>query len=200
MSARCRCCGIAVEGQIRERVRVCMGCDDCDGLHGDKLQGILAMAVRDGKLAPYTALARLLIDDAQMTGRTVWRETSPGRADLTIPDPPPPWLIICGRALARGEVPDIKGVVDAVLLRYIPGRATPSALASLRRDLSDALRFIDPDIMDVYVTATMDELEPGNLRIEIKAKTPTIGTVVTPSSGPAVEIPADILSRPRGSA
>lgn len=199
MSAiRCRCCGIPVTGP-RAQFRVCIGCDLCDELHGDKLQGILAMAVRDGKIAPYTALARLLIDDAQLTGRAVYIEREAGGvADLRIPKPPLPWLIVCGRSLARGQTPDVKSVVDAVLVRYIPGSSAPHRMAELCLELRDALQFVDPDIMDVEVTTTRDVIDPGNLRIEIKARTPTLGSVVANATD--VDIPADILSRPRAEA
>lgn len=197
--ARCRCCGINVEGPVRSKVRVCVGCDDCDGLHGDKLQGVLWMAVRDGKLDPYVALARQLIDDAQLTGRSVYIDRGNGTADLRIPDPPLPWLIVCGRALARSEMPALQTIVDAVLVRYIPGKATGSRMAALRAELGDALRFVDPSIMDVEVTTELDHLEPGHLKIVINAKTPTLGAVIDTGAAD-VEIPADILSRKRAEA
>lgn len=183
----------------RAQFRVCVGCDQCDELHGDKLQGILAVAVRDRRIDPYAALARLLIDDAQLTGRTIYiPRADGGLADIYIPDPPPPWLIVCGRAIARGSMPDMQSVVNAVLVRYIPGTSSPHRMAALRLELRDALQFIDPEIMDVEVTTTQDVLDPGNLRIEIKAKTPTLGSVMAGATD--VDIPADILSRPRAEA
>lgn len=178
---------------------MCIGCDDCDALHGAKLQGVLAMAVRDGKLAPYTAVARQLIDDAQLTGRTVYVEREGGGiADLQVPDPPPRWLVMAARSLCRGELPDFQTLVDAVLARYMGKSNTPDVLAEMQRELGDALRFVDSSIMDVEVSATMSSLDPGNLRIEIRAKTPTMGA--TMPGGEDVEIPADILSRPRAEA
>lgn len=199
---RCRCCGIpitAADGQVRQQLRVCIGCDNCDELHGAKLQGVLSQGVRDGKIAPYTALARAMIDDAQMTGRTVYVVREGRVADLIIPDPPRRWLVMAARAMARNEMPDLQTLVDAVLGVYIPGQSTPARMAALRSELRDALQFVDSSIMDVEVTTTMDMLEPGHLRIEIRAKTPTLG-VVTSGPGADVEIPADILSRKRAEA
>lgn len=195
---RCRCCGITVSGDVRSQVRVCMGCDGCDELHGAKLQGILYMAVRDGKLAPYTAIARMLIDDAQLTGRLGFIVRDGRVADLTIPDPPPRWLVVAARSLARNEQPDLQSLVDAVLGRYIPGRVTPDLLAALKLELRDALQFVDPSIMDVQVTTDRDALDPMHLVITIQARTPTLGTVVAGAAD--VDIPPDIMSRPRAEA
>lgn len=194
---RCRCCGIGVDGP-RAQFRVCVGCDKCDELHGARLQAVLYMAVRDGKLAPYTAIARAMIDDAQLTGRAVYIARNDGTADVFIPNPPPRWLVMAARALCRNEQPDLQTLVDAVLARYIGGRNEPALMAEMRLELRDALQFVDPSIMDVEVTATMTHMDPGNLRIEIKARTPTLGTNMPGAAD--VDIPPDILSRPRAEA
>lgn len=194
----CRCCGVAIVGDAtRLQVRVCVDCDQCDELHGAQLQGVLLKAVSDGKLAPYTAVARAMMDDAQLTGRIVHVVIN-GRADITIPNPPRRWEVMAARSMVRGELPDLQTLVDAVLGCYIPGRNTPDRMAAMRLELRDALQFVDPSIMDVEVSTVMDALEPGNLRIEIKARTPTLGTEMP--GAPDVNIPADILTRKRAEA
>ncbi|HUS27591.1 MAG TPA: hypothetical protein VMZ53_03760 [Kofleriaceae bacterium] len=188
----------AAYGAIRMQLRVCIDCDTCDQLHGAQLQGVLFKAVADGNLAPYTAIARAMIDDAQLTGRIV-HDVKEGRVvDITIPNPPPRWMVAVGRAMARGEQPDVQTLVDAVLARYIGGQNTPALMAEMRIELRDALQFVDPSIMDVEVSATMTALDPGNLRIEITAKTPTLGS--TMAGADDADIPPDIMSRPRAEA
>lgn len=227
---RCRCCGIGVTGP-RAGFRVCIGCDQCDELHGAKLQGVLALAVRDGKVPVWTAIARQMIDDAQLTGRTVYEVPeqwcSIGQyeakcakcgfvvfvgadatieehmkackmgADLTVPNPPPRWLVAAARMVCRREGPDVQTLVDAVLGCYIPGKPTTALLEKMARDLRDALQFIDPEIMDVRVETERDVLEPDHLKIFVQARTPVLGATL---AGAAVDLPPDIMSRPRAEA
>jgi hypothetical protein len=197
----CRCCGVGNLQGVRARLRVCLGCDDCDGLHGDALQAILVKATADRKMSGDAALARALIDDAQLTGRAVYFENPPGsgQADMRIPDPPPRWLVVCARALCRKELPDMHSVVGAVLGRFMGLRSSQTVLEAMRVELQAALSFIDASIFDVQIDTKVDVLDSQHLIIQVQAKTPALGAVVTPGTE-NVEIPPDILLRKRAEA
>lgn len=195
----CRCCGVSVlGGGVREHLRVCIGCDLCDELHGDKLQAVLAKGVADGKVPPYTALTRMLIDDAQLTNRLEFVVFEGQAADLRVNNPPPRWMVVAGRALARGEQPDLQSLVGAVLGRYFGKQSTAQTLHELRLELCEALSFVDASIFDVKVSTKMDTVDPGHLMIEVQAKTPTLGVEVAPGANEL--IPADIMNRKRAEA
>lgn len=197
LADRCRCCGVPVEGR-RAQVRVCIGCDLCDHLHGDVLQGILWRSVNDRQLDPWIAIARAMIDDAQLTGRTEYIRNDDGSHDIVINYPPERWRVTLARALARNELPDLSSVVQAILERWLPAPFTPQLVASIRGDMVPALQIIDAAIMDVEIDCKRDIADPGNLIIKISARTPTLGGYIGEASG--VEVPPDIMSRPRGSA
>lgn len=194
---RCRCCGVPVEG-YRATFRVCIGCDRCDGLHGLVLEGVLRKAVADGKLEAGTALARAIMDDAQLTCRTEYVKREDGSADVLIANPPERWRVVIARALCRNELPDLQAVVAAVLERWLPAPYSSALGDRIRGDLLPALQIIDRDIMDVEIDCKRDIADPEHLIIVVKARTPTLGCVVP--GAPDVEVPPDIMSRPRGSA
>lgn len=197
---QCRCCGVPVGPHpFRQQVRVCMDCDSCDRLHGAQLQGVLAKAVADGKLQPYTAIARAMIDDAQLTGRLEHIVLEDGKsADVRITNPPPRWLVVMARSICRGEMPDMLSVVDAVVFRYVPGRITPTIRRAFEAELRDALHAMDPEIMDVEIESAVDVDDPGHLVIKIGAKVPVLGMQV--GGAEHVDVPADIMSRKRAEA
>lgn len=193
---RCRCCGIPVGPvglNMRTKMRVCMWCDDCDGMHGQVLQGVLTMAVRDGKLAPGVALSRALIDDAQLTGRLVFDVVNGEANNIRIIDPPARWFVVAARAVCRNEMPDFASLADAVLGAMLPCNATRENLDKLAAGLTEAFRFVDPSVMAVVVDSKRDSMDPQHLIITIQARTPTMGQVMPGAEG--IEIPADVLKR-----
>lgn len=196
--ALCRCCGIPVMG-TRARVRVCPICDQCDGLHGDKLQIALAAGVVNGKVDPGLALTRSIIDDAQLTGRIVYVEDPNGGHSITVPDPAPRWQVICSRALCRNQLPDVTLVLDVILARHLPCQATPDKLEAIARELREALAFMDPGVLSVDVQSERDALDPQHLIVKVTTSTPTMG-MQTIGNLPDVEIPPDIMLRARGQA
>lgn len=194
----CRCCGVPVEG-MRAQVRVCPICDVCDGKHGDELQALVGHGVVTGQIEPGKALCRMLVDDAHLTGRIIYveREGSP-LADITIPDPPPRWLVVCGRAAARGQLPDLQTVVNVVLAQHLPcGR---DQLPALQRELREALTFVDPSIMDVAIDCRIDAECVEHVVINVSGRAVSPDLVVDMAKGADVEISHDILSRARGQA
>ena len=196
--ARCRCCGISIAGTPREQIRRCPICDICDRRHGDELQLHCVELVRTGQITPWHAIGAMLIDDAHVCGMLMMA-MQPGDRTLYIgvPVAPPRWRVVIGRALARDEVPEVDLVIKVVLGKHLPGRGTPERLAAIAADLRDALQIMDPSIESVDVTTERDMLDPEHLKILLTARTPALGTVVT---GADVELPADIMSRPRGQA
>lgn len=197
---RCRCCGVPVDGAVRRQVRVCLGCDQCDGLHGAQLQGVLFKAVSDGKITAGTAIARSLIDDAQITGRLVYHVKDGAVADITVPNPPPRWLVVAMRSVARNELPDFASLVDAVLGAYLPCKGTRAVLDAIAAELTEAFRFVDPSVMSVVVDSKRDALDPQHLIIQIQARTPTLAASVNIPGADDVVIPDDILHRKRAEA
>lgn len=194
---QCRCCGVPVDG-MRAQVRVCAICDRCDGKHGDELQALLLHGVQTGQVKPGMALCRALVDDAHLTGRIVFVGDI-NNATITIPDPPPRWFVVCGRAAAKNTLPDMHSVIGAVINRHIPGRCSRATLDAIAAELKEALHFVDDSVMDVTVASKIDALDPQHLIIQVNAKAPVMGMVIDKNAG-EVEIPADILSRARGQA
>lgn len=190
----CRCCGLPDLVGVRGKVRVCPMCDDCDGLHGDALQ---ARMMSGEWLDPYIALARAIIDDAQLTNRIVF--VGEGEAKhINVPNPPRRWEVMIARALLRNEQPDLHTVMNAVLLPFFGLRASPSVMALLRGELLEALQAFDASIFDVEVSIDVDVLDRENLQIKVCAKTPALGMTFDADS--AGVIPPDIMARPRGEA
>jgi hypothetical protein len=199
----CRCCGVPVGGHpFRVKVGVCIDCDSCDRLHGAQLQGVLAKAVIDGKLPVWSAIARAMFDDAQLTNRLV-RLTDGETADakivnVIVVDPPARWLVLAARLICRGQQPDMQTLVDEATRRWLPCRADSPNLRHMERDVLAAVRFIDPEIMDVKITTKRDPEDLGHLVIELSAKTSTLG--VSMPHAEHVDIPDDIMSRKRAEA
>lgn len=197
----CRCCGVPVdEGQpVRMQLRVCVMCDRCDGMHGAVLEERIRKSIAGGGISPGTGLARAILDDAQLTGRIVFKLEADGTATALVPDPPERWRVMIARCLARRELPDVSTVVYCILERWLPANNTRKLLESIRADLIAALQSIDPDIQDVQVDGARDVLDPEHLIIKVLAKQPVIGIALGAHVDPAV-IPSDIMNRPRGSA
>lgn len=199
--ARCRCCGVDVGDGPRRALHRCILCDWCDGRHGDELQLYVAARARAraGTTTAWAAIGRMLVDDAAMAGMLNFKVLDGDTVRPWIPAPVPRWRVLIGRALARDEVPDLSMLVQVALAPYIPGTATRETLAALSRDLSAAFALFDPNVIDVEVDSARDVLDPHHLIISVKARTATAPGMVTVAA-PDVEIPADIMTRPRGSA
>jgi hypothetical protein len=195
--ARCRCCGVPVEGN-RATFRVCIGCDRCDGLHGQVLEGVLRKAVADRKLDPGVALARAIMDDAQLTCRTEYVPRETGGADIVIMNPPERWRVVIARALCRNELPDLASVVDAVLRRWLPAPYSSALGERIAADLLPALRVIDSSIFGVDIDCHRDIADPEHLIIKVNASTPTLGAALVDTRD--VAIPDYVMRTPRGSA
>lgn len=182
-------------------------CDVCDRRHGDELQLQVMALVRAGQITPGRALARMLLDDAHLAGmlevRTFVDSAVTGGIEVLpwIPVAVPRWRVIVGRALALGELPEIALLVQVTLARFMGLYSTPGVLAELKRDLSDAMSTVDPNVLDVEVTTEMGRIDPGHLKIIVTTRTAAgPGMVAVAPGAEDVEIPADILRRPRGQA
>lgn len=199
MTTRCTCCGIGVSGQ-RAVIRRCIVCDQCDRLHGDELVATCGRMVRAGQLTPGHVLARVMMDDAHLAGMIEYRDDPDGMTVTAwVPVPVPRWRVVIGRAWARGEAPDISRIVGSVLDRYLPGPASRANLDGIAQDITDALGAIDPNVLNCKVGCKVDQLDPQHLIIEVQTKTAAAPGMVDVLA-PDVELPADIMSRPRGSA
>lgn len=197
---RCKCCGTAAISEHRAQLAgVCAMCDQCDKCHGDTLQARLVQAAATGQIDPSMGLARMMIDDANLCGRLVYVGDW-NAATIEIRNPPERWEVVIARSLARNEMPDVHSVVDAVLRRRLPAPYGEQLLEDLARDLKLALSVIIPDIVDVKVQSERDIVDPEHLKILIQGKAPVLGVQLAAVAGADVEIPADIMSRPRGSA
>jgi hypothetical protein len=193
---RCSCCGVPlVNAELRRVVPRCLVCDVCDGWHGDRLQARIANMVATGWMPWGAGVARMLVDDAHHAAKM--RLVGDRRAAEIRVEPFERWEVVIGRALARGEQPSWCHVVDAILQRYIPGRATDETLRAIERDLTAALQMMDQDVLSVEVTAKRDVLDPEHMVIICSSRNPVLGSVVQDAGVP---IPDDISSRPRGSA
>lgn len=167
-------------------------------MHGAKLQHVLTAVVREGKLDPGVALARSIMDDAQLTGRIVYMRREDGSADVTVPDPPERWRVVVARALARNELPDLQSVVAAVLDRWLPAPYSSALGERIAADLLPALRVIDPSIFGVDIDCHRDVADPEHLIIKVNASTPTLGAALVDTRD--VAIPDYVMRTPRGSA
>jgi len=211
LDVRCRCCGVLLAPGPRAEIRRCILCDLCDRRHGDELQLHVMGLVRAGRITWGHALARMLIDDAHhagMLGMVV--ENGALTATLTVPEPVPRWRVVIGRAISRGELPELNLVLKVTLARYIGKRATLAVREEMRRELCEALSTLDDSITDITVSCHLDTIDAEHLMIEITGKRATLGAVAFDASAggadaaklgaPAPELPADIMSRPRGQA
>lgn len=181
----CRCCGtVTVNAEVARRL--CTLCQRCDRRHGDELQHHVARLVRSGQIDAYHGLARMMIDDANLCARLAF-VGDPMAATLWIPEAPRRWEVVVGRALALKQAPDLSLILQVTLARFVPGLATPERMQELANELTSALAFIDPNVLSVDVASRRD------MRT---AAAPGMVTVCAPD----VEIPEDVMTRPRGQA
>jgi len=179
---------------MRAHLRRCALCDGCDRLHGLEREAWLVTLFVMGQMTVWEVIGQLMVDDAHHAHVLEYRGDSMA-ASIWVPRPVARWEALVGRAAARGEGVTMEDLLHAVMDRYVPGPA--SELESMQAELKTALSAIDPDVLDVRVTCSRDALDPEHILIEICHRT-AVGPAVTMTSD--VEIPADIGTRPRGSA
>lgn len=200
IDAPCRCCGIQLQGE-REKLRRCILCDMCDRRHGDELQAHVTALVRAGQIGFWHAVTRMLVDDAHLAGMLAITAVEDDHGVVSaypyVIDFVPRWRVVLGRALALNEIPDVGQVLGAVLGRYLPARNSQALREAISRDLTDAMRMVDPTIITCEVTCDQDALDPEHLRINVTGRAPTLGQIVM---APEVEIPDSVMRGPRGQA
>lgn len=193
----CRCCGIPVEG-ARAKVRVCAVCDSCDSRHGDKLEAHVRHLVASGAVSMWWAIVRMALDDAQLSGRLEFRGARDA-AEIWIPVAPRRWEVVLGRAAAIRRIPEIAEIVGACLAPFIPGKVSRATMKEIGAELTAALTWVDPNVVSVDVDCKRDAIEPEHLIIHVNTRTNVAPGSITLCE-PNVEIPDDILARPRGQA
>lgn len=195
MPRNCKCCGIT--NTLGGRHGLCMICMQCDGVHGDKLEHLLIDAVNSGQTDAGTALTRMLVDDAMLTGRIVLVPAGDGSALITIPDPPERWRTVIGRALCAGEEVQLERVVDAVLSKHLDAPDSPGLRERVAAELRTAMHVADPSIVDVVIEVSANPEDPGSLMFDVRAR----ACVVPPAfEADDVDVPHDIMARPRAEA
>lgn len=215
---RCGCCGVALydgveRSSFRAQLGRCLLCDICDGRHGDELQYVVERGVAAGAIPPGQALARMALDDAHMAGmlRLVPNYTQPGNAtivDLEIPQPVARWRVVLGRAVARGTLPDFSDLIRAVIAKYKGVAITAKVLERLRAEMLEMMSFVDPHVVGLELRHPVAIFDMARLDMTVQTDHPAAPHVAltTPASTEvyelrgAVELPADILTRPRGQA
>lgn len=204
--ASCKCCGIPIDpADPRAEWRRCAVCDRCDRRHGDELQIHIWALLNAGQISRGHAFARMLIDDALLTGNLELRPEHDEHgnelqtATLWITRPPRRWEVVVGRACARNEVPEVGLVVEVTLARYIPGPASPENMQGLADELTTAFCFMDDNVLSVDVSTERVILDPQHLIIRINTKTAAAPGMIT-TFGADAELPDDIMQRPRGQA
>lgn len=152
------------------------------------------------------ALARMMLDDAHLAGmlelHAVPRE-DPNVADVEpwVSVPVPRWRVVIGRALALDQVPDVGEVVRAALSPFWGLRSSTAIMNEIRRSMTAALVMMDPNIVDVEVATSMNAVDPEEIKIVVLTKTAAAPGMVSIAPGAEdVQIPADIMTRPRGQA
>jgi hypothetical protein len=198
----CECCRCRITGP-REALRRCALCDLCDGFHGDRLQIRVMVLMASRQITPGHALARMLFDDAHHAGMLeLHPDPQPGQPmahRVWIPSAVPRWRVVIGRAVARGEPPDLGLIMQVIVARYQPARPTPDLLTTIALELGSALKMLNPYVSEVQIGSTNDtELAPEHLIVNYVARDPDPPSEVV--NLVAAEIPDDIMSRPRGSA
>lgn len=192
---RCRCCGVILpDGTPRATIRRCVVCDLCDRRHGDEREAVVTQLVADGRIDAWLGIATMAVDDAHLAGCLEF-VGDPRAADMWIAKPVARWAVVIARALAMGEAPSASEVIGAVVGRYLPG--TSAQIPEIKAELADALRVLDPGVVDVEVRTSRDALDPAHLSIDVLMQPAVAGT--TTFAG-ASEIPDDIATRTRGQA
>lgn len=193
----CRCCGVPVHGEIREKLRVCPLCDQCDGKHGDALQAHCVALVEQGRTTWGTAIARLAIDNAHLWGTLEWHG-DPRCAELHVAHCPSPWQTLVGRCAARGVMPGYDALLNACLAPFVPGPNTHENKQAIADELTTALCWLDQNVASVDVGFEADTFDAAHILIRVNLKQAVPGAIMLET--PGADIPRDIMARPRGQA
>lgn len=193
----CRCCGVPVNGP-RQKFRVCPLCDQCDGMHGNALERLLRKLAATGAITMWHGIGRMAVDNAHLTGRLSLIGPSDA-ATMWVATAPRPWEVVLGRAGASFTIPDIGEIVAACLAPFIPGKVSRATMDAIGRELTGALTWVDPNVVSVDVDCKRDSIDPEHLLIHVNTRTNVAPGSITVCE-PNIEIPDDILSRPRGQA
>lgn len=193
----CRCCRVPVFG-MRQRFRVCPVCDLCDERHGHVLHAELIRRVHAGTIDPYLVVAVSAFDDAWLAGKMVI-DANTGLARVL--ECPKRWEVCIAWCRAARQPVALASVLEAVLAPFMGSPNTEHVREQIAREMRIALCTADPNLADVTIESIKgDTIDRDEIVIRAIAKTPEPPLAVNVGNGPAVELPPDILSRPRGQA
>lgn len=199
----CRCCRVPVVAGAHLFFRVCPICVKCDERHGMALHHEICKRLEAGKIDPYLALAVSAFDDAWICGKM----TIDGVTGLvSVKECPKRWEVVIAWARVLRQPTDMNAVIGAVLAPFMGLPNVPHVHAQIAAEMKLALCTADPTLADVVVEATSAGpavIARDEIVIRATAKAviePEPGGKVIPFKAPEVELPPDILSRPRGSA
>jgi hypothetical protein len=187
----CKCCNIRVGGNpINMRDQCCSLCRICDGMHGPALYARVSKLVALGRIDGNHGIAAVAMDDAWFAGEVV---ISPD-GTFIITKAPKRWEVVAAWGKLGAQV-TLNDVMNAAIAPYLRTRGTPEIVEAAKRDIRDALHAVGPDLQDIDIVV---ETVGDELVFKVTSKVP-VGDA-TKTMTPDVEVPADILSRPRGSA
>ncbi len=189
----CRCCGVPVFG-ARQRFRVCPICDLCAGKHGRELLHEVAARLNNGTIHPWLVVAVCAFDDAWLSGKM---EIDPATGCVHVAQPPKRWEVVLAWARCRKETAPMRAVLEAALAPYMHMRGTQATIEAAKSDIRTALIAFDGSLVDVEIAAFSDPQYPDGVVFQVQFKAPCGGGH---DFAPEVEIPAGIMSGPRGQA
>ncbi len=190
----CSCCGVPVFGKLRQRARVCSVCDICDTVHGHARHQQVITLIARGVLTAWDGIACCAFDDAWLAGKAEITEAG----DFVIPRAVKRWEVVIGWARCRRVDPPFDALVGAALAPYLGLPNVQRVRDLISDDIKQALCTADPEIVDVMVSTQPHSSISEEIDIKIQAKAPIL-SIVFEGSLPQ-DLPADILSRPRGQA
>lgn len=194
----CRCCRVPVFG-MRARFRVCPICDMCDERHGVALHMELVRRVHAGTIDPWLVIAVSAFDDAWLCGKM---EIDGVTGLCRSRECPKRWEVVIGWARCAKQPVNLTGILEAVLAPFMGRPNVESVREEAQREMRLALCTADPNLVDVEITSmgSGPNLERDEITIRATARTPAPPLAQNVGGGPEVELPPDILSRPRGQA
>lgn len=194
----CRCCRVPVFG-MRQRFRVCPICDLCDERHGVALHMELVRRVTAGTVDPWLVIAVSAFDDAWLCGKMeLDGVTGLARAR----ECPRRWEVVIAWARTAKQPVALAGIMEAVMAPFMGRPNTEATRTEIGLEMKLALCTADPNLVDVTIESAGPGVTIAHDEIVIKAtaKTPAPPLAQNVGGGPEVELPPDILSRPRGQA
>lgn len=183
-------------GPARQKAGVCPVCDICDGVHGSARHAQVMTLHARGILTTWDAIACVAFDDAWLAGKALIID-----GDFVIPRAVKRWEVVIGWARCRKCDPPFDALVDAALAPYLGMPNVQRVRDLISEDIKQAMCTADPNIVDVKCETQSSAEIRDEINIKIQCKAPVLsvmfdaGTDVLPP-----DVPADIMSRPRGSA